>query len=38
MRKKILLLFMFSFFSKIASADSGTAYDYEFNGIDWESY
>ncbi len=25
---------MFSFFSKIASADSGTAYDYEFNGID----
>tara|TARA_B100000941_G_scaffold283434_1_gene252964 strand:+ start:503 stop:1036 length:534 start_codon:yes stop_codon:yes gene_type:complete len=32
--KKILFLFMFSFFSKIASADNGTAYNYEFNGID----
>ena len=33
MKKVIIVLFMFSFFTKIV-ADTGSAYDYEFKGID----
>ena len=33
MKRVIIVLFMFSFFTKI-SADTGSAYDYEFKGID----
>ena len=33
MKKVIIVLFMLSFFTKIA-ADTGSAYDYEFKGID----
>ncbi len=33
MKKVLIVLFMFSFFTKIA-ADTGSAYDYEFKGID----
>ena len=33
MRKFIVFLFMFSFFNKVVSADSGVAYDYKFNSI-----
>jgi hypothetical protein len=34
MKKVIIILFMFSFFTKIAAANNGNAYDYEFTGID----
>ena len=33
MRKIYIILFMFSFFTKVIAENSGTAYDYEFNGI-----
>jgi len=33
MKKIIIILFMFSFFSKAIAGNNGTAYDYEFNGI-----
>ena len=33
MRKIFIILFMFSFFSKVAANNNGTAYDYEFNSI-----
>ena len=34
MKKIIILLIMFTFFSKINASDNGTAYDYKFKGID----
>ncbi len=34
MRRIITVLFMFSFFINNATANNGSAYDYEFNGID----
>ena len=34
MKKVIIILFMFSFFTKIAAANNGNAYQYEFTGID----
>ena len=34
MKKVFILLFMLSFFSKVTAGNNGTAYDYEFNGID----
>ena len=34
MKKIFIILFMFSFFSKVIAGNSGTAYDYEFNSID----
>ena len=34
MKKIIIILFMFSFFTKIAAANNGNAYQYEFTGID----
>ena len=34
MKKIFIILFMFSFFSKVIAENSGTAYDYEFNSID----
>ena len=34
MKKIFIILFMFSFFSKVIAASNGTAYDYEFNSID----
>ncbi len=34
MKKFVIFLFMFSFFSKIAAADNSNAYNYEFVGID----
>ena len=33
MRKIFIILFMFSFFSKVIASNNGTAYDYEFNSI-----
>ena len=33
MRKIYIILFMLSFFTKVIAGTSGTAYDYEFNGI-----
>ena len=33
MRKIFIILFMFSFFSKVLANNNGTAYDYEFNSI-----
>ena len=36
MKKILIILFMFSFFSKVTAGSNGTAYDYEFNGIDGE--
>ena len=34
MKKIFIILFMFSFFSKVIAESNGTAYDYEFNSID----
>ena len=34
MKKILIILFMFSFFSKVIAENNGTAYDYEFNSID----
>ena len=34
MKKIFIILFMFSFFSKVIAENGGTAYDYEFNSID----
>ena len=34
MKKIFIILFMLSFFSKVTAGNNGTAYDYEFNGID----
>ena len=34
MKKFIVVLLMFSFFSKISATENGSAYDYEFVGID----
>ncbi len=34
MRKKLIIFFMLSFFTKISANDTGVAYDYEFNSID----
>ena len=34
MKKIFIILFMFSFFSKVTAGNNGTVYDYEFNGID----
>ena len=34
MKKFIIFFFMFSFFSKISGAENGSAYNYEFVGID----
>ena len=34
MKKLFVILFMLSFFSKVTAGNNGTAYDYEFNGID----
>ena len=34
MKKIFIILFMFSFFSKVIAGNSSTAYDYEFNSID----
>ena len=34
MRKIFIILFMLSFFSKVTAGNNGTAYDYEFSGID----
>ena len=34
MRKILLILFMFSFFSKLSADNAGLAYDYEFTSID----
>ena len=34
MRKILIILFMFSFFSKVTAGSNGTAYDYEFSSID----
>ena len=36
MRKIYIILFMFSFFTKVVAGSGGTAYDYEFNGINGE--
>ena len=36
MKKIFIILFMFSFFSKVIASNNGTAYDYEFNSIDGE--
>ena len=33
MKKVLIILIMFSFFSKINASADNTAYDYEFNGI-----
>ena len=33
MKKILLIIFMFSFFTKITASDNSTAYEYEFNGI-----
>ena len=34
MKKIFIILFMFSFFSKVIAGNNGSAYDYEFNSID----
>ena len=34
MKKILIILFMFSFFSKVTAGNIGTAYDYEFKSID----
>ena len=34
MKKILIILFMFSFFSKVMAENNGSAYDYEFNSID----
>ena len=34
MKKILIILLMFSFFSKVIAGNVGTAYDYEFNSID----
>ena len=34
MKKVLIILFMFSFFSNVNASANSTAYDYEFNGID----
>ena len=34
MKKIFIILFMFSFFSKVLAGNNGNAYDYEFNSID----
>ena len=34
MKKIIIIIFMFSFFTKVIAEDTGTAYDYQFNAID----
>ena len=34
MKKIFIILFMFSFFSKVMAGNRGNAYDYEFNSID----
>ena len=34
MKKIFIIIFMFSFFSKVIAGNNGNAYDYEFNGID----
>ena len=34
MRKILIILFMFSFFSKVTAGSNDTAYDYEFSSID----
>jgi len=34
MRKLLVILFMFSFFNKVAAGNSGVAYDFKFEGID----
>ena len=34
MKKIFIILFMFSFFSKVIAGNNGTAYDYAFNSID----
>tara|TARA_B100000575_G_C23105118_1_gene637802 strand:+ start:134 stop:670 length:537 start_codon:yes stop_codon:yes gene_type:complete len=34
MKKILIIILMFSFFTKISAENSGSAYDYEFNGID----
>ena len=34
MKKIFIILFMFSFFSKVIAGNNGNAYDYEFNSID----
>ena len=33
MKKILIILLMFSFFSKLSAVNNGTAYNYEFNGI-----
>ena len=37
MKKFIIILIMFGFFSKISATENGSAYNYEFNGIDGNS-
>ena len=37
MKKIVILIFMFSFFSKLTSANVGNAYDYIFSGIDGDT-
>ena len=34
MRKILIILFMFSIFSKVAAGNNGNAYDFEFNSLD----
>ena len=34
MKKILIILLMFSFFSKVLAGSNGTAYDYEFSSID----
>ncbi len=34
MKKILIILFMFSFFSKVMAENNGSAYDYEFNSLD----
>ncbi len=34
MRKILIILFMFSLFTKVNAGDNGNAYDYEFDGLD----
>ena len=36
MKRILIILFMFSFFSKVIAGNNGTAYDYKFNSIDGE--
>ena len=34
MKKLIITLLMFSFFTRVTASNMGSAYDYSFNGID----